>query len=288
MNILIAPYPFYENSRQGLKICLGIGLFIALFCVFFEPFGLDSVSTMGQIGYGVVSFVVCLLFIVILPMIFPNQLRNEGWTIGREILWILSITFSLGVANYFYSGFVFGAGYGFHLKSFLLVCLYTCLVAIIPAIAIILYKQVFEYKKIIKQAEILDGKLVARGLQTDEQNNGTVLNFNTELKGDALTINMGNFLFLSSSGNYIEVHYLNDGHLKKQLIRNSISGIENDLTQYDKLFRCHRSYLVNLNQVEHLSGNLQGYQLGLKGLDTPIPVSRSYTHKLRALLNKDK
>ncbi len=287
MKFLSTPYPFYENTRQGLKICSGIGLFITLFCVLFQPFGLDSISTISQVGYGVVSFLVCLLFIVILPLLLPKYLQNKGWTIGKEIAWISAITLSLGIANYFYSGFVFEAGYQFHLPSFLLVCLYTLLVAIIPAIAIILYKQVFEFKKVLKDAAQLEGQLTARSELTAKQSNGTELKFRSELKSDALSIDISNFVFLVSSGNYVEIHFENDGNPKKHLVRNSISNIENDLQDYEQLIRCHRSYLVNLDKVEHINGNLQGYQLEIKNHMDLIPVSRSYTKRVKSILMKN-
>ena len=53
-----------------------------------------------------------------------------------------------------------------HLKSFMLVLFYTALVAVIPAIAIILYKQVFVYKKIVREVEQMDINLEKGGGNT--------------------------------------------------------------------------------------------------------------------------
>jgi DNA-binding LytR/AlgR family response regulator len=41
------------------------------------------------------------------------------------------------------------------------------------------------------------------------------------------------------------------------------------------IFRCHKSYLINLTQVAHISGNAQGYKLHLQNSTIEIPVSRT-------------
>ena len=276
------PYPFYENSKQGLKICLSIGLFIGAFCYFFEPFGMVDIPGLKRIGYGVVSLLVCGFFIVFLPLIFKQQLRNKGWRIYKEILWILLICLSLATANYFYSGYVFEAGYGFHLQSFLLVLLYTCLVAIIPAIAIILYKQLFVYKKVIREVAKMDSEIVRRnGIQIPEEFKEQI-EFISESKKDSLRIFPHEFLFLMSSGNYLEVYYLESENVRKKLIRNSISRIEQQLQAMDTFVRCHRSFIVNIDRIAHVNGNLQGYQLQFDDVDQIVPVSRSYTKLIKS------
>jgi hypothetical protein len=282
IKLLTAPYPFYENSIQGLKICLGIGVFILSFCVFFEPFGLAEISTPRQIGYGVVSFVVCGFYIVLLPLIFNNQLRNEGWKIYKEILWVSLITISLGLANYYYSGFAFDKVHPFDLKSFLIVLAYTAVIAIIPAITIILYKQLFVYKNIVKEVKKIDDKLVA---QNRYLNSNTVLKklvFNSEITKDLFELNTNEFLFVASSGNYVEIYSSNGNGIQKKLIRNNISKIEKQVQKFDRFVRCHRSYIVNLDKISHVTGNLQGYQLFFEHIDWQIPVSRSYTKIIKS------
>lgn len=52
------------------------------------------------------------------------------------------------------------------------------------------------------------------------------------------------------------------------------------LARYPALYRCHRSYLVNLIYVEKVSGNALGLKLHLKGYPGEIPVSRSLNHQI--------
>ena len=44
---------------------------------------------------------------------------------------------------------------------------------------------------------------------------------------------------------------------------------------YAVFFRCHRAYIVNLDKIEQVEGNAQGYKLKLQGTEDLIPVSRN-------------
>jgi DNA-binding LytR/AlgR family response regulator len=47
------------------------------------------------------------------------------------------------------------------------------------------------------------------------------------------------------------------------------------VTEYSMIYKTHRSYLVNLNYVEHVTGNAQGYKLHLNSHEEKIPVARN-------------
>ena len=282
------PYPFYENTKQAFRISLSIGLFIGAFCYLFKPFGLDKIDGISRLGYGLVSFIVCSFFMIVLPLIFNKQLKNKGWKIYKEIIWILIINLSLATANYFYTGFVFYGGYKFYWSIFLLVLLYTLVIALIPAIAIIMYKQLFVYKKIIKDTQKIDSELALKKLVRQKINaNDNFIVFNSETKNDTLKINAQDFYFLVASGNYIEVYYNENNMLEKKLIRNNISKIEHQLKKTNHFMRCHRSHIVNLNCITHITGNLQGYQLHFDLTNQIIPVSRSFSKEIKDRILKN-
>ena len=280
------PYPFYENTKQGFKISFSIGLFIAIFCYLFMPFGLDKLNSSGRLGYGLVSFLVCGLYIVILPLIFKNVLQNKGWKIYKEIIWILLINLSLAFANYFYTGYLFNAGYKFNFRIFLFVLTCTVIIAVIPAITIILYKQLFVYKKIVKEVAQLDSQIMAKNDSYNYVVPQKKLAITSENNKDIIEIKESDLMFIASAGNYIELYFLNDNTIEKKLLRNNISKVEQQLKKFKNIIRCHRSYIINLDKIEKVSGNLQGYQLSFKNMQEHIPVSRSYTKTIKtAILN---
>lgn len=279
-------YPFYEDARQAFKLSIGIGFFIGFFCYLFRPFGLDELGRLELLGFGGVSFIVCSFYMILLPLLFKNVLHHRNWKVYKEILWILLITTSIATANYFYLGFIFDAGYSFNSSIFFFVLTSTVLVAIIPAITIILYKQVFVYKKIIKEVEKLDAKLVSREVIFDNADATKKLHFKSDTKKNDVILQIDEFIALSSFGNYLEILFYQNEKVTKQLIRNTISNIEKDLSEVESVVRCHRSHMINIDKVVKVKGNLQGYQLFFDAIEIQIPVSRSYAKKIQQAILK--
>ncbi len=76
--------------------------------------------------------------------------------------------------------------------------------------------------------------------------------------------------YIESSGNYIEV--VEKNNFKGHLLRSSLKEIEQKYTQ---LYRCHKSYLVNLDNIKSISGNSKGYELSFYNSNIrKIPVAR--------------
>jgi two-component system response regulator LytT len=75
--------------------------------------------------------------------------------------------------------------------------------------------------------------------------------------------------------------YANSKMYKTKL---SLKDLEKKLSSYP-FFRTHKSFLVNLLRVEHLTPWFNGaFQLKLEGLKEEIPVSRNYVKALREML----
>ena len=64
----------------------------------------------------------------------------------------------------------------------------------------------------------------------------------------------------------------------------TLSAVLDDLQQYENIFQCHRSFVVNLNNITSAQGNSNGYQLKLGKAPTTVPVSRTYVPKLRSFI----
>lgn len=69
------------------------------------------------------------------------------------------------------------------------------------------------------------------------------------------------------------------------MLRSSLKKVSEQLEAFPQCFRCHRTHLVNLDQVTAVLGNAQGYKLQLAFGDQLIPVSRSLNDTIRTRLN---
>ena len=95
-----------------------------------------------------------------------------------------------------------------------------------------------------------------------------------------LSVKRSNLLYLESADNYVCIWYLNKGQLTKFMLRNSLKAIEESLADTNVL-RCHRSFMVNFDQVKVIRREKEGVYLELGIEKVPdIPISKTYSEKV--------
>lgn len=100
------------------------------------------------------------------------------------------------------------------------------------------------------------------------------------------TIKAGDLIYISASDNYVEIHYKSGSKLKKYLLRNTLKRME-DQFQELPLLRCHRSYMVNLDQVRMFKREKGQMSLWMDDEgELTIPVSRSYAKSVTEIFEK--
>ncbi len=91
-------------------------------------------------------------------------------------------------------------------------------------------------------------------------------------------------LFIQSADNYVEVNFMKEGLVTKTLLRNSIKKLE-PIFVNSSIMRCHRSYIVNTENVAYAKKTLTGFDLKLNHVSKlTIPVSKSYISEFRKFL----
>ena len=98
----------------------------------------------------------------------------------------------------------------------------------------------------------------------DEGKQELMVHIDSSLKKESLDFRADELVFAMAEGNYVMFHLYRDNTLKKIPIRNSISGIEQQLEKIPMFFRCHRGFIVNLFKVESKRGNASGYTLKMQ------------------------
>lgn len=98
------------------------------------------------------------------------------------------------------------------------------------------------------------------------------------LKGttsDSVTIPLADFLYAEAVGNYVKVYQWSDNELRTDMIRATMKQVEGDLQASRSVVRCHRAFLVNLQQVEQIVTRSGAMNLLIRHSHDSIPVSRS-------------
>ncbi len=274
----LRPYPFYSSSQQARNLVLAISIFIGLFCLIFQPFVLYKLDTPLRygvaLGYGGVTFVVCTVQMVLLPRLLPRLFDKSRWTVIKEVIWVAWIFLNLGFFNYYYSAIFFRLPD--MVESFGTVQLFTILVGSLPAIGIILYKQIVVYK--IEASKALPLTIEAKDSEPSR------LVFCDTAGRAILRIDQHELLYIISAGNYVEVFFRQNERKSRQVIRNKISAMEELLEGYPAIIRCHRSYIVNMDCVSSLQGRSPHYKLMMPEVENGVPVAKRQVKAVKALL----
>jgi hypothetical protein len=105
----------------------------------------------------------------------------------------------------------------------------------------------------------------------------------TQVKQDDFSLCLSDLLFAKAEGNYIELTSYKDSQINTELKRISLTQFDSQISHHPYFFRCHRAYLVNMFQIENVSGNSQGYLLAFKSTGAKVPVSRAQLDSFNSL-----
>ncbi|MBD2754615.1 LytR/AlgR family response regulator transcription factor [Spirosoma validum] len=293
-NLFTQPYPTNNAFLPALRRALVIGLFIGLFLVVFQPFGLNNWETSNKLfkllGFGAVTFVITAFHFAFWPKLFPRQFSEENWTVGREILFISVNVLVIAVANRFYLEWLLGPGENGGL-GWIGMIVVTFLIGAFPITGLVLLSYIRRLRKYSQAAAELPVATPVHGVPTTESKlamdgdkaSDSTLTLVADNDKDRLIFPADELLYIESSDNYSTVVYRKNGQLVKPLVRSSLSRLEKQIAQ-PHIVRCHRSYVVNLNRVERVTGNAQGYKLHLMDGQIQLPVARQYNETLVAEL----
>lgn len=87
-------------------------------------------------------------------------------------------------------------------------------------------------------------------------------------------------LYVESMDNYTKIFYLaEDNAIDSFILHNSMKQVE-QLYEDWGLMRCHRGFIVNIDNVKLLRREKDGFVLEMAYGDKPIPVSKSYADRI--------
>lgn len=275
------PYPVV--SRKW-RTAFGISLFVALFILLFQPFGLSQLEHPYKIalltGYGWVTLFFMWLFTMLLPSIMPKVFSEVSWTVGRQIGFLCLIIASIASGNYLYSAATGIVGWS-GIAGMAVFLFFTLSVAIIPVTALTLITQNIALRSNLKTSGHVNDMIAAASEQAIENE----VSFQFDPTWQAAPVRLADLFFVESVGNYLHVYFRKGEKTEKIQIRRTLKSVEETLND-SRIIKCHRAFLVNTGFVSHVSGNSQGYTLTLDGCEKEVPVARAYTAVFRAVMQK--
>ena len=118
----------------------------------------------------------------------------------------------------------------------------------------------------------------------EEQKDIAITIHDNNVRGNDLTIPINDLLYIEAQKNIVVVSYMKDGEPTTAEVHTTLTAAIEDLKDYENIFQCHRSFVVNVNNITSAKGNSNGYQLRLATCASSIPVSRSYVAQLKSFI----
>lgn len=271
------PYPFNNNFKHNIRTIGLVAMGFVLIVLYFQPFGINFLKSEND-GYfvlaaGILSALTLFSNTLLLPGILPSVFNSSKWTIRKEMIWNVWLFFNLFVIISFLAWLLRKSEFT-DLPVFR-----TGALALLPLVLF----NLINYNNSLKNKVVSVFDSGKHWFKEEEQKSEHVpeITITAENGKDIFTAPQDEILLIHSSGNYIEIYWIENKIRRKKLFRQTFTFVEELLGESTIFKKCHRCWLVNTKKVDRFSRNSQGYFLEIDTLDFEIPVSRNYTSFFR-------
>jgi hypothetical protein len=273
---------FIHDLRAEFRFFLSISFGVFLFVLFFQPFPINRFDFNNNLLFVAGIAGIIFLFMVIARLATPMIIKNYAEKKQENIFIVYAgggiIVALCSTAFAFYLRYVGGINITFYMMfKVVLICFF-------PLTAFRLNDMIKELKKENEDLRREKEIMLKEAAKYEIDNPNKKIEISSENYADRLEVLASNLAFIKSADNYVEIAYTEDNTLKKKLLRNTLTNIEDQLSICASFIRCHRICIVNKHFVVRLNKTFNKHWLTLKGTDEEIPVSRQYLLKLREAL----
>lgn len=247
--------------------------------VVFKPFGLKEHEGMDLLIYSGGFVFLGLLYLIFHFIIIEPFFNEVKWNVGKEALNNLFILFILGLINAIY--YTLYEGDSINIIIIVAFIIYTLLIGIFPVIVVLILRQNSLMKYHIRLARSIQPDRMEANKDLPDECTVELFGLNPEKQ---FTFNCNDLILVEAQDNYIKLNYISDGKLHWELIRNTMKQCAHDMKHLPVFFRCHRSFIINLEKIKSVEGNAQGIKLKLESIDEKIPVSRHLIREFKSKL----
>lgn len=273
MNFFAQFIPQYLLTKRSLTIMVtSTAAFAFFFVMIYKPFNVEHWAEVSRF-----VFAACVLGIVLLGMsiaaisrvIMCYYAKKHRITYLQYIAWVgvelvlMSVAFTICSTL---TGVQLDIAEAFE-KSLL----NTSLILLIPYIISITAFTLQDRNSRLRQIEDDYDKAMQERASTKG-----IIPFYDERGELQLSVTKENLLYVESADNYIYIWYMKGNLPKKLMLRNTLKRTA-ELLADTNVMRCHRGYMVNMEQVKVLRREKENFylELGIEGVKD-IPVSKTY------------
>ena len=273
MSFLTRKYPF-KQSEHWLRDSIIYGVVIWAILYLLQPFGFSLYTGNKCLVAAIFGLItsVCYAFYywAVLRWLL---LHVKPWRIWHDGCAVLGLILFIALCNFLMFSYIFEIPITFSL--FLAFLYWTLIIGVFITIVSI----GIEYNRFLR--EKMEALL---SNTTEEQKDICITIHDTNVRGNDLTFPINDLLYIEAQKNNISVCHIKDEKPVCVEVHTTLSTVIDELKDYENIFQCHRSFVVNVNNITSARGNSNGYQLRLGKCPNSIPVSRQYVPKLKAFI----
>lgn len=252
----------------------------------FKPYIIRGLSFNDQLEWSLIIGCFAFFSFLIVTLVFPDRktrIGNGVWTIGMDITFYVFIYILIELQIVMFSAPILRFRYLPSFEENWSFLLSNSFYVFLIGLFVYTILKIYDLLIINKSQSLSNGGIGNVGGANPK--NQEVIKLVGKNKNEELIIDVEKFICAQSMGHYIEVSYFDDEDIEKKIIiRNSISSLNSVFRQHDSILRCHRSYFVNVNQIEEVLSSSSKKSLKMKRTDKIVPISRpnnSIFHKIR-------
>lgn len=267
------PFSLLDKKQDRYLLIIVVFVFSVFFVNVFEPWNIRRwFSDSGFIQFLRLSSYGLVIALVFLFTQFPLRKWTgvQQFTIKTYALWLI---IEIAMICFMYI-LMYGNPIGNFMYDLGFALRHTLPGILIPysfGILVIHYKN---HRKEIKQ---LQDKIA----QPTEKQLIAIKDENQKVK---FSVQSTDILVLESTDNYVTVYFLSEGQLQRELVRNTMKKMEDQLAE-TKIMRCHRSFMVNTSNIEMVKNEGKKLKLKLRSFENFVPVSEKYSSLFSGFLS---
>jgi hypothetical protein len=269
--------PKFLTQKKTIMLFFAL---VVLFCIFFvavyRPIGLLKPSgLLSSLDYRLYSIILVLIGLVVFSvsrrLLFITQ-KRISMKLGSYLVWIGVELFVL-VASLSTAAWLLNENDSVGLPD-LVGRVFVDIIALLT-VPYIVTALVFLLKQKRLEIASLTNQLLETQTQAEEESRDDVIQFFDKGERLVFVTKRSNVLYIEAADNYTVIHYLSGDKEDSLVLHNSLKNISETFSSQG-MVRCHRGYLVNLENVRYLRKEKDGLVLEIAYCDRLIPVSKTY------------
>lgn len=262
------PFRLLDSHRARWQLVIFCGVFGCLFLNVFHPFNMNLwFSSVKAPMFAILTFFCAagMAALALTQFVVRALFRVELTTRISFFAWLLVEFFVISVATHTVNIILLDVPF-INLPEYLSTLKYTLLALVLPYFLAILLLFVQEQRAEVEELTIKVNKSHTPESVAINDENGKMV----------VRMPAGNILYFKSEDNYILLYYKTEHEVKKELIRNTLKKLEQDLGN-PNFIRIHRSYMINTQNLASILRTSQGYRLKIEAApDQVFMVSATY------------